>query len=153
GWASTAGPRAASTSTTSTSTSSPAGSRTAESSGADPVIRADEHATSDRRELTGGLFDEIRRDALRDRSGRPYREVRRALTPRSHLVWLHLLAGHASLALIGALLIHLHARYPSLWPVVVASGGIGFGYAIAYIQLFFHEAAHYNLASDRRRND
>lgn len=32
-------------------------------------------------------------------------------------------------------------------------GAIGIGYAIAYLQLFIHEGAHYNLASDKTAND
>ena len=34
-----------------------------------------------------------------------------------------------------------------------AVGAVGIGYVVAYLQLFIHEAAHYNLAADRRAND
>ena len=37
--------------------------------------------------------------------------------------------------------------------IAAGLGAVGIGYAIAYLQLFIHEAAHYNLAATRRAND
>jgi fatty acid desaturase len=44
-------------------------------------------------------------------------------------------------------------RWPSSVSFAVVAGACVYGYALAYILLFFHEAAHYNIARDRARND
>ena len=42
---------------------------------------------------------------------------------------------------------------PWTWPLEVALGAAAIGYAIAYLQLFIHEAAHFNLHPNRRTSD
>lgn len=75
----------------------------------------------------------------------------RALAPDYAKVRRDLAVGYAALFLIlvvtcsvGGLLLGLAAA---------ALGAVGIGYGIAYLQLFIHEAAHYNLAATRRAND
>jgi len=102
---------------------------------------------------TGDRFDTARKDELIDSGGIRYRDFRRALTPRYLVVWLDLLSGHAALVLIAYAVVLVGLHQPAFRLPLVALGAIAFGYAIAYILLFFHEAAHYNLTGSRRAND
>jgi len=98
-------------------------------------------------------FAEIRRDALVSAAGVRYKDFRRSLTPRLGIVWTQLLAGHLALVLTTVAIAVAWRRWPSSLPLAVVAGACVYGYALAYILLFFHEAAHYNIARDRARND
>jgi fatty acid desaturase len=90
--------------------------------------------------------------SLVDDRGTPYREFRRTLTPRYWLIWLHIGAGYV--VLVGSVAA-LVAWAPPL-PVGLAFAALGalvIGYALAYLNNFFHEATHYNLLPRRRVND
>lgn len=93
----------------------------------------------------------LRRNALVDDQGTSFREFRRGLTPRYGVVWSHLAMGYAALVLVAAGVVATGAVAPAWLRVVV--GALLFGFIQAYIQLFLHEAAHYNLAPGRERND
>lgn len=92
-----------------------------------------------------------RRSALADDRGLTFRELRQTLTPRFGVVWSQLAMGYGVLAL-SAWGVAASAGVLPDWLRVVA-GAVVIGFAQAYIQLFFHEAAHYNLAPGRARND
>jgi fatty acid desaturase len=89
---------------------------------------------------------------LVDDDGRDYRSFRARLTPRWGLVWLQLGAGYLALA---AIVGGLAAWDPSGIAAVAAAlgGAVLVGYVVAYLNNFFHEAAHYNVAPGRRAND
>lgn len=93
----------------------------------------------------------LKRRALVDDQGLPFREFRRGLTPRFGIVWSHLAAGYVALVLVGAGIIATAGLAPG-W-VRVTAGALLFGFAQAFIQLFLHEAAHFNFAPGRERND
>ena len=88
---------------------------------------------------------------LVDRDGVSFRDFRRALTPRFGLVWAHIAMGYAALVLVGAGVVLTSGVAPAAVRIGVAA--LLFGFVQAFIQLFFHEAAHYNLAPGRARND
>ena len=92
------------------------------------------------------------RSTLVDDQGRPYKEFRTGLTPRYGLVWLHIALGYA--VLVGALagIALMDPGFPADL-LVAALGALVIGYTLAYLNNFFHEAAHYNLLPDRRAND
>lgn len=85
--------------------------------------------------------------------GTPYRTFRRGLVPRFSRVWLPIACAYLLLAVTMWLLTAVTA-----WPVwsqlcAAAVGALVTGYAIAFIALYIHEAAHYNVAPGRRHND
>lgn len=84
-------------------------------------------------------------------TGRGYATFRKTLTPRHHRVMIDIALGYAMLA--G--LLTLVAQADGLVTGIAAAtlGAIGIGFFVAYLQLFIHEAAHYNLAASRRTND
>jgi fatty acid desaturase len=95
----------------------------------------------------------IRRDSLVSRAGVRYHDFKRSLIPRYRRVWFELLCGHATLILTTAGIVTAYRYRPSLAALIVVIGATSYGYALAFIVLFFHEAAHYNLARDRAHND
>lgn len=68
-------------------------------------------------------------------------------------MWRDLFCGHLGLLLVAAALLSL--QHVELWLNVAAGvlGALLFGYIHADIQLFLHEAAHYNIAKNRKTND
>ena len=111
-------------------------------------------------------LDAIDRDALIDSTGRTLKELRATLTPRWGIVWRDLLAGHAALAAAVAVLAWIQSELPppvvegrfapgagAAWLGAALLGALSIGYVVAYIQLFFHEAAHFLVARDRKLND
>ena len=92
-----------------------------------------------------------KRGELTDRNGLSYAEFRAELRPRFVVVWLHIGAGYGALSAC-ALATVLGARVVHPW-LAACVAAVVFGYGQAYIQLFFHEAAHFNIAPSRRWND
>src|SRR3712207_6563603 len=80
-----------------------------------------------------------------------YRAFRRSLSPDFHRVRRDLAFGYAALA--ASLALAGVARSPVAGLAAAAVAAAFVGYWIAYLQLFIHEAAHYNLAADRAAND
>ncbi len=91
------------------------------------------------------------RALLRSEIGAGYGSYRRSLTPDYAKVWRDIVCGYAVLALTVALTATAHGLAAGL--AAAALGAIAIGYCIAYLQLFIHEAAHGNLAADRKAND
>lgn len=98
-------------------------------------------------------LDRFERDKLVDSRGRTFKEFRRLLKPRYGVVWRDIALGHAGLLVACGLLPLLESRIPWAWPLLAPVGAFPIAYAIAYISLFFHEAAHYGLAASREKND
>jgi len=88
---------------------------------------------------------------LTDSAGVSFRELRARLTPRYARAWFQIGCGH--LALWATLIAAAQAETFAMHAAAAVLGALGVGYAMAYIQLFFHEAAHYLLAKDRSTND
>jgi fatty acid desaturase len=102
---------------------------------------------------SGNDLDAFEKSNLVDKQGRKFRDLRRELQPRLARVWMHILAGHAVLAAtaVGLFVVQPYVGLAGL--ALVPVGALVIGYTIAYIQLFFHEAAHYNIARSRKTND
>ena len=89
---------------------------------------------------------------LVDSDGLAYREFRAALRPRWWAIWAQLACGYLLIAGIVAGLVAWNPGGLVAIPAALA-GGLALGYVIAYLNNFFHEAAHHNLAPGRRAND
>ena len=89
---------------------------------------------------------------LRGAGDRGYREFRGSLEPRWARLWAQIALGYG---LAAGVVVALALGAPSGLGGLLAAlgGGCLIGYAIAYLNNFFHEAAHYNLAPGRRLND
>jgi fatty acid desaturase len=93
----------------------------------------------------------LKRAALQDDEGVTFREFRKRLTPRYGVVWSQLALGYAALGLVVVGVVVTAGVIP-VW-IRASIGATGIGLWLAYIQLFFHEAAHFNFAPGRDRND
>ncbi len=80
-----------------------------------------------------------------------YATFRRGLVPRFAVVWRDIALGYLALAGVVVAV----AQAPGIIDGFVAAvaGAIAIGFLVAFLQLFIHEAAHYNLAADRGRSD
>ncbi|BAT60492.1 fatty acid desaturase [Variibacter gotjawalensis] len=85
-------------------------------------------------------------------SGERYVVFVRRLKPRFWVVYRDIAAGYSALALTLVLAVLAPAwGVPKLLTSTIAAFSIGFW--IAYLQLFIHEGAHYNLAPEKSRSD
>ena len=95
----------------------------------------------------------LRKSELVDPSGVSYWEYRRGLTPRYGVAWMQIACGWlACFALLGA---HMALTAWSVAAAVLCAPvfAAALGFAVAYLQLFLHESAHWNLHPRRRVND
>ena len=92
------------------------------------------------------------RSRLGDNTGRSYVEFVRNLRPNYARVRLDMALGYAMLA--GSVALCIWLSLLSFSPLaIVPLGAVLIGYWIAYLQLFLHEGAHYNLAPSRAASD
>jgi len=88
---------------------------------------------------------------VRQETDNDYVAFRQNLTPRFAVVWRDIALGYAALALTLWL-----TSIVSGWlagAIAAVGGAIAVGGGIAYLQLFIHEAAHFNLASAKSKSD
>lgn len=98
-------------------------------------------------------LDRIDRALLVTSDGVRFADFRRTLRPRYWRVWVDIGLGYLAIMLIISMMVLAEQNFPSWWPLFALLGAVALGYAIAYLQLFFHEAAHILIAPGRRRND
>lgn len=99
-------------------------------------------------------FESVQRGSVVDDSGRALNEFKRSLTPRYGVVWFHILCGYV--AVFMAVWGLLRTRDVESMPTqiaCVAVCGLWIGYWLAYLLLFFHEAAHFLIAPSKKWND
>ncbi|WP_024515016.1 fatty acid desaturase [Bradyrhizobium sp. Tv2a-2] len=107
-----------------------------------PAVRIDDDRSGSFAPLRGRLLDQDRRS---------YVAFVQSLTANYHRVWRDIAFGYVALAAT-VLAVAVLSRW--VWPpLLVAFGALGVGYWFAYLQLFLHEGAHFNLHSDRSRSD
>lgn len=92
------------------------------------------------------------RSQLVDQHGREYVEFVRGMRPQFSVVYRDIAFGYAMLALTALVATYWLRSGSPAWAVMVL-GGASFGFWIAYLQLFIHEAAHFNLAVNRSLSD
>lgn len=82
-----------------------------------------------------------------------YPEWRKQLRPRYHIVWRDIALGYAGLLLTIFFYLWLTT---SSWPFILLkciAAALLFGFLLAYLSLFIHEAAHYQLHPNKKQND
>lgn len=98
-------------------------------------------------------LEDIAKSALVDEAGRRYPDFRGTLGVAWPVVVFDFVLGYAMLALTATAIVLACGAYPGLAPLWIPFGALLIGFWMAYIQLFLHEAAHFNLCPDRRWND
>lgn len=98
-------------------------------------------------------LEDIQRSTIVNSKGISFPEFRKQLTPKYFTVWRDIAFGYVVLILTGFGAVRAQQETLMIQMIVgILCSGV-FGYFIAYLQLFFHEAAHYNIAKDRKKND
>lgn len=98
-------------------------------------------------------METVKLTALVDRQGRSWQAYRRSLRPRWSRVAAEMALAYVAMAVTAWLLsiaVSLERPWSLFW---LLPGAVSFGYWMAYLQLFLHEAAHFNLAPGRQAND
>ncbi len=98
-------------------------------------------------------FETVNKASLVNSRGVKYFAFKSTLNPHYWKVWLHIFMGYLALMAVLAGVMWLQKTYASYFWLTIPAGGLFIGYWVAYINLFMHEAAHYNIAADRRQND
>ncbi|KAB7613504.1 fatty acid desaturase [Amylibacter sp. SFDW26] len=97
-------------------------------------------------------FNKVKSE-IKNSQGVSYSDFLRTLTPNFRVAQRDLLLGH--MALVTTLLVLCFLPLSS-WPIsilAILAGSFLIGYWFAYIQLFIHEAAHYNMAAKKENNE
>lgn len=98
-------------------------------------------------------LEDIAKTGLVDAAGRTYAVFRSSLRPAWPVVARDFAFGYLMLAASATLVVvaaDAYGAFRALWVVV---GALLIGFWLAFIQLFLHEAAHFNFWPDRRWND
>ncbi len=95
------------------------------------------------------------RGRLTDESGQSFADFKAGLRPRYYRVWIQTTLAYAGLLLAGLLLARIPVAELSWWQtfLIVAVLSIFIGYLVAFIALWLHEAAHFNVHHNRDWND
>lgn len=98
-------------------------------------------------------LEDITKTLLADRGGRSYATFRATLRTAWLVVARDLLLAYLMLATSGALVVAAVSAWGELRILWVVIGCLLIGFWMANLQLFLHEAAHFNIHPDRRWND
>lgn len=92
---------------------------------------------------------------LRDESGQSFDQLKDSLRPRYGQVWMQLLSAYLLIVVTVVCLVTIQPGLAPWWQNVLVGllAGIPLGYLVAFIALWLHEAAHYNLYPSRGVND
>ena len=100
------------------------------------------------------LLPKALKATLRNNLGIDFQTFRAGCKPRYQKVWMDIAAGYFTLGITLLVLAWLAGHLALAWQaVVVIPGAMLLGFVLAYIQLFLHEAAHFNLSPSRKAND
>lgn len=98
-------------------------------------------------------LEEIGFEDVIDSQGKSYAIFRNSLQPRYRTVFADIIKGYFFLLLTSLLILLLDHRYHSFWWLYIPIGSIVVGYTAAYLALFIHEAGHFNIHPDKKKND
>jgi fatty acid desaturase len=88
-------------------------------------------------------------------NGIKWLDYRKKLTPKYEIVWFHLIMGYVGILTVFLVLSQIQQFFTNHHTIIICDfiASIIVGYLIAFIHLFLHEAAHYNIAKTKKIND
>jgi len=109
-------------------------------------------------EFAGNPLDESNfhklKNGLKNSNGISYTDFKKTLKPDYNKVWIDIISGWAGLIMVLLTVFWLFKHAGMLFSVFITiSAAVLLGYIIAYLINFFHEAAHFNIAANKKMND
>ena len=98
-------------------------------------------------------LEQIKRNGLVDSKGLKFSTYKKELKPIFGMVWRDIILGYLSLIGISALAFLAQMEIDQWALVYIPLAAVALGYFLAYLNLFMHEAAHFNIHPDREMND
>lgn len=98
-------------------------------------------------------LEDIPFTAVTGKDGISYADFRKTLTPRFTTVARDILKGWCFLLLIPAVVCYAGGQQTIANWWLIPPAALLIGYIAAYLALFIHEASHYNIHPDRKKND
>ncbi len=98
-------------------------------------------------------FEAAIKENLTNSKGEKYKDFRNSLKPNFIVAWFDICAVYIALGAILTASVYLQKYFLNYFWVLIPLQGLAIGYVIAVLNLFMHEASHYNLALDRKMND
>lgn len=98
-------------------------------------------------------LEEIAFTEVTDSSGTLYTDFRTGLHPHYRKVFVDISKGYLFLLVLLLGADFLDHRVHSYWGIFVPVIGLLIGYTAAYLALFIHEAGHFNIHPDKKKND
>jgi fatty acid desaturase len=98
--------------------------------------------------LEGILFEEVTDD-----KGLSYTDYRKTLKPDYTITWLHIGGGLIAIIALSVCAWYLQSSLPGWFWLTVPGFSLLIGFAIAYLNLFVHEAGHFYIHPVKKTND
>ena len=98
-------------------------------------------------------LEDVEKSEIYSQSYGAYAEFSSQLKPKFRVVWKDIGLGYCLLIAVVVGMCYVESHSPRWGVVLVIPAALIVGFFIAYIQLFIHEAAHYNIHPDRKIND
>lgn len=95
----------------------------------------------------------IKRKGLMDSKGISFAQFKKQLQPKFSLVWRDILLGYVVIVALSAMTIVFQDLIPQFGLLYIPFMALLLGYFLAYLNLFMHEAAHFNIHPNRDTND
>jgi fatty acid desaturase len=103
--------------------------------------------------MTAPSLKSVSKSKLINNRGVKYKEFRATLKPKYFIVWLHIAIGYALMAMTLFAVCYIQKAHGRFFWLSIPLGAINVGYWFSFAHLFIHEAAHYNIAGNKRLND
>jgi fatty acid desaturase len=98
-------------------------------------------------------LEDIRYAEVLHPRGASYEDWRKKLKPDYFIVYRDIILGYLAIALVLFFSSLIKVRPPLVFIIGVFLTSILIGFLLAYLSLFLHEAGHFNLHTDKKKND
>ncbi len=98
-------------------------------------------------------MEDISKREVISSEGVKYLDFRKTLKPRYNIVWRDITMGYVVLIFFMALSLYFEELYTANFWMLIPVFSFIVGYIIAYLQLFSHEAIHFNIYPKKKQND
>ena len=95
----------------------------------------------------------VKRNGIENSKGLKFLSFKKSLKPKFGLVWRDIILGYIALGLLSYFLFYAQKNLADWAALYIPLVALALGYFIAYLNLFMHEASHFNIHPNRDTND